>query len=190
MSELVVPQAKELASKDTPFDSRNPSVYRNKQGGLITRGLFHGVPSLHDISQCIYTFRDYDHDGYLSLRRRYLDLEDLTEYEFANKYFESYEHWQLVADASWAREYIAKWRTELEIRLKAKALRAILDEAELGGKNSFQANKYILEKGWVSERIGRPSKQKIKEEALELARSNYQINKDLERLGVNPKEIN
>lgn len=133
-----------------------------------------------------YTLQDVDGE-YPSLRRLYFLEEDLTEYLFAVKYFDSWAHWQRICECKWFKPYIEAWRTELEIKLKAEALRSIIEESRLGGKNSYNAKQYLIAKGWIpkdieTNRRGRPSKQDILNEASRQALANYKIEDDLKRL--------
>jgi hypothetical protein len=125
---------------------------------------------------------------YPSLRRLYLEEEDVTEYLFANKYLESWEHWTILCECLWFKGIVSRWRTELEMLLQAKALKYILDESISGGKNAYDANKYIVAKGWIKlegNRRGRPSKQEISRAAAEQAFADYKVQEDAKRLGIN-----
>jgi hypothetical protein len=82
-------------------------------------------------------------------------MEDVTEYEFAQTYFVDYPHWQKICNNSQLRKEIDKWRVELELKLRARALRSLVGQAE---KGNFNAAKYIAGKEWESKR-GRPSKE-------------------------------
>src|SRR5574337_902614 len=52
--------------------------------------------------QSIYTLKeeDYMYEGklYPSLKRLYLEMEDLTEYEFANTYLLGWKHWKRLCE--------------------------------------------------------------------------------------------
>lgn len=124
--------------------------------------------------------------GYPSLKRLYLEEEDLTEYLFATKYFGGWHHWKLICEGP-LRDKIAEWRTELELKLQAKALKSILIEAECGTKNQFQANKYLMQKGWVTSdnRRGRPTKADIQKQASEIAHSDDIVSQAAKRLEIN-----
>jgi hypothetical protein len=132
----------------------------------------------------VYTLSDEDHEnGTPSLYKIYMAMEDITEYEFANYCFTGWEHWTTLCNCSWFKPYINRWRTELELKLKAQAIRRIRDEAEFGGKNSYQANKWVVDRGWIEgDRKGRPTKQQIKEEAAARAAEINRIEEDLKRL--------
>lgn len=159
-----------------------------RNGALVTKGLFlENYTS--DRENVMYSLSRQDKEGAPSLYKLYLSMEDLTEYEFALTYFESWEHWQSIAQAAWMEPYITKWRTELQIKLKSMAVKEMIKEATLGGKNAFQALKWIIDKGWIERPAGpgrgRPSKEEIRKAAVEAAFSDTQIQDDLKRLGIN-----
>lgn len=125
-------------------------------GRYLTQGLFYESEYDHTFAQ--YTLASYDKtvDGitYPSIKRLYLEMEDLTEYEFASTYFVDYPHWQKICRNKALLEHIEGWRNELELKLRARALRNLVGQAE---KGNFNAAKYIAGKEWEAKR-GRPSK--------------------------------
>lgn len=171
----------------------NPK-FRNNSNGRYLKGLFFEMtPS--DKSSVSYTLKDWDHtvDGvvYPSLYRLYLEQEDLTEYEFANTYLDGWEHWEMLTSCSWFKPYAERWRKELALKVKARALNRLKAEAASSSKNSFLANKYLVEKGWVDKTDnhgrGRPSKEEVKAAANEIVLSDRRIQDDYDRL---MKEVN
>ena len=168
-------------------DGIDRSKFR-RNGTLVTKGLFleNYTPDRENV---LYTFKKEDHGQYRSLYKLYMASEDLIEYDFANAYFESWEHWQSIVNALWMKEHISKWRSELEIKLKSLAVKEMVKEAMLGGKNAFQALKWIIDKGWIERTQihgrGRPTKDEIRKAAMDAAFSDNQIQDDLKRLGIN-----
>ena len=155
-------------------------------GAHITKGLFWELNE-YDRSICLYTLKDEDHEGLPSLYRLYMEMEDPTEWRFANEYLDGWSHWEKIVGSPWFKDHVTRWRKELDLKMRAKALTAIREEAEGLGKNSFQANKYILEKGWVvnsetKSKRGRPTKDDIKKEAVRLAEESTAYDEDAERI--------
>lgn len=144
--------------------------------------------SYEDRSNVLYTLKDFDHDGYPSLYRKYLLLGDLTEIEFARTYFESWEHWLMVCECSWFKPYIARWREEVSLIEQAEALKAIKVIAkDKTSKDHFAANKIILAygkpKGSPSKaHVGRPSKEEITKQAQALFREEKETAEELLRI--------
>jgi hypothetical protein len=126
-------------------------------GRYLTQGLFYEVEYDHTFAQYTLASNDKEVGGrtYPSIKRLYLELEDITEYEFANTYFVDFPHWQKICNNSYLRKEIDKWRNELELKLRARALKNLVGQAE---KGNFNAAKYIAGKEWESKR-GRPSKE-------------------------------
>lgn len=157
--------------------------YKDDQGRLLYSKLFYErtIPPTRD--KVKYTLKDQDHEGSKSLYLLYMAEEDPTEYSFATKYFDSYEHWIELTNKEWFKEYANRFRLELETKIRSKALNNIIKESRSGSKNSFLANKYLLEKGWQSKGTkGRPSKDQIQKAAEEIATSDSKIREDYLRI--------
>lgn len=109
--------------------------------------------------EAIYTLKEdhWEYNGkiYPSIKKLYLEAEDPTEYEFANTWFMNWTHWQRVCENKAIKPYIEQWREELEIRLRSKAVRSLMYEAS---KGSYQAAKWLADRGWDNRGAGRPSK--------------------------------
>lgn len=170
----------------------NPK-FRNATNGRYLKGLFFETTG-SDKASVSYTLKDWDHtvDGivYPSLYRLYLEQEDLTEYEFANTHLDGWEHWEMLTSSNWFKPYVSRWRRELMLKLKARALNRLKAEAASTSKNAFLANRYIIEKGFVDSGEksgrGRPSKDEVRAAAESIAISERRLEEDFERL----KELN
>jgi hypothetical protein len=145
----------------------NVVPFKTPQGKHYLRGLFY-EETLADKSTVSYTLKDDDYAGYPSLRRLYLETNDPTEYEFACKYLAGWKHWEMLSESAWFKPYVTRWRKELDLRLKSKALVKIMEIADKEGKEAFNANKFIL--SWKSDtnKVGRPSKNEIIDRTEEL----------------------
>ena len=134
-----------------------------------------------------WTMKDQDHivDGvtYPSLKERYMSFNDPTEYLFAMDVFGDWEHWKQIARSYYWKPIIKRWREELEVKMKAEALRSIIEEAE-HGKARVSAAKYLIEKGWVDkeDKRGRPSKEAVKTEAAKMVKIKDEIDEDIKRM--------
>lgn len=166
----------------------NPK-FRNATNSRYLKGLFYEMTPM-DKSSVSYTLKDWDHtvDGivYPSLYRLYLEAEDLTEYDFANAHLDGWEHWEMLCACTWFKPYVARWRKELMLKLKARALNRLKAEAASSSKNAFLANKFLIEKGFVESEgkstKGRPSTDQIKSAAQEIAAEERRVAEDAERL--------
>ncbi|SHH47151.1 hypothetical protein SAMN05444169_7620 [Bradyrhizobium erythrophlei] len=160
------------------------SKFKNTMGARLTKALFYETTNL-DKSSVIYTLKDEDHLGYPSLRQLYLAEGDPTEFKFAVSHLDGWDHWTDLCESSWFKPYLSRWRNELELKIKSAALARIMVEAKTASKNSFMANRYLVERAWESRhesKVGRPSKAAIREAAHEQASDAARIAKDFERL--------
>ncbi len=108
------------------------SKFSTENNILYTNALFKEL-DYQDAGVYIYTIghEDIEEDGRVlpSIRKAYLELEDLTEYEVATKYFQSWAHWKKVRESSKVKPYIDEWREELEVRMKSRGLKGIMGKA-------------------------------------------------------------
>jgi hypothetical protein len=160
--------------------------FRNDQNIRYTKGLFFET-TLADKSSVVYTLKDWDHEGYPSLYRLYMETNDPTEWQFATKYLDGWEHWEILCECNWFKPYIARWRRELEIRMKSQSLARIMASAKIPGKEQLMANRYLIEKGWEPKgeqdrKRGRPSKEDIQKEAHRISSTDSRLNADFERI--------
>lgn len=158
--------------------------FRIDTGQRLLRGLFYET-TLADKTGVVYTLKDRDHLGYPSLYRLYMETDDPTEYVFATTHLESWDHWERLCKCTWFKPYVTRWRRELELRTRARALAQIKTAASAGTKDSFQAQKFLVSSGWKSpetNRRGRPSKEEIAAEANRIAIDKSALDEDLARI--------
>ena len=165
--------------------------FKNAIGAHLLKPIFFEYDNSEHLYS-VYTLKDYDHtvDGvtYPSLRKLYVEMEDPTEYEFAVKHLDGWVHWKKLTESSFFQQYLKEWREELEVRMRAKALNRIKTRATGDTKDSFAADKILLAGGWKTqstEKVGRPTKDKIKEEANKLFMESTEFDEDFKRLGIN-----
>lgn len=150
-----------------------------------------------DAEEAVYTlkYQDIERDGktYISLYRLYITAEDLTEWEFAAEHLLGWDHWERLSSLSAFKEHVEVWRRDLEQKIKSRAFKAILQEADEAGKNAFEANKLLLNGKWkelankaVGERPqrGRPSKVEIEGRTQEELSAHKTLIEDMKRLGL------
>lgn len=160
--------------------------FTNSMGRWRTKSLFYEL-TLEDKSEVLFTLKEEDHEGFVSLYRLYMEMADLGEHRFAQKHLGGWSHWIEIANASWFKSYIDSWREELTAKIRTEAIVGLQEEARTG-KARFQALKFLAEKGWetkpkvASARPGRPSDERIKQEAENLNRLRRDILEDHERI--------
>lgn len=165
--------------------SSNP--FKAANGQHYIRQIFYELNTEgHELS--LYTLKDYDivvdNRVLPSIHNLYVATEDPSEYLFANKYFDNWGHWQKIANSTSLKEYVTAMREELAVKLMARSLNSIKELATGDTRDSFQANKYLLEKGWASTtgRKGRPTKDSVKKEAELLLKDKEDFKDDFDRM--------
>lgn len=153
-------------------------VFKTDGNFLYTKQLFYEQADV-ERQYVLYTLKDEDHQGYPSIKRLYLEMEDETEYLFATTYFASWNHFKKICATPWFKPVIQEAREELRLKLAARNLAKIREKAKEG---HVQANQYLLERKWDSAGPGRPSKKKIQEEASRLVEDKSFISEDYDRL--------
>lgn len=140
--------------------------FRTPTGSRYLQGLFYEMVNA-DKSTVSYTLKDEEHLGFPSLYQCYMETDDPTEYQFAVSHLDGWRHWETLSKCTWFQEYIERWRRELEVRIRSKALARLGTVAASGGKESFSANKYLLEGNWKTAgeiKRGRPTNLALKKE--------------------------
>lgn len=134
---------------------------------FLTQGLF--IEHQYNTERAVYSWgeedKEYKGKTYPSLKRLYLEMEDVGEYEFATTHLCGWKHWMRLCDnESVLLPHIEEWRMELEIKLRGRAIKNIINDANAGKPSSPSSNKYLADKGW-SKKVGRPTKAEQEREA-------------------------
>lgn len=156
---------------DKPL-SKEDTIFKDSRGRFLTQALFFEYKSTNNTVKPLYTLKEKDHtddDGntYLSLKRLYLDMGDVMEDAFASEYFYSIRHWKKVMSNKAIKPHVEEWREELEVQLRSRALRNIVDLADNG---NYQANKTLLDRGWLdkADKKTDKTKDKVKENTADI----------------------
>lgn len=156
--------------------------YKDEKGRYIVQGLFLEVQYNTDLAVFTLDGVDKTYKGvvYPSLKRLYLECADPKEYTFANKYLFDWDHWQRVCRNSMLRAHVDKWREELELSLVSEGVSALIDLAL--NEKSYQAAKYLAERGWDKKARGRPSQDEVAEEIKKRADMEASFDDDFQLL--------
>lgn len=160
--------------------------------GYQTKGLFYEttLPDERPEFGTSWTLKEKDlvagDKTYRSMKRVYLDMEDVTEYDFAMATLGSYKHWERLVESPIIRKHIDQWRKELNLKLKARAMKAIINAATVDEKSSFQAMKYLADNEYLDKKAkrGRPSKEEVSAELRREVEINKTFKDDAERIGL------
>lgn len=140
------------------------SKFKDEKGRYIVQGLF--LEDRYNTDLAIYTFdgEDKEYKGvvYPSLKRLYLEECDVEEYNFAKKYLYDWPHWKRLCSNAIISRHIDQWREELELSIRSEAIGTMVHLAL--NEDSYQAAKFLADKGWVKNSRGRPSKEEVEGE--------------------------
>ena len=153
------------------------------KGAPLTQGLFLET-SYGNTENVIYTLKSRDHvykgRKLFSIKRLYLEMEDPTEYQFSYEYFLDWDHWNRIKRNKTIASHLEGLEEELEVRLRAKGVSELIKHANSG--NSFQAAKWLADRGWDKRAAGRPSKEEMDRESKIQNRIAEEFNGDIVRL--------
>lgn len=164
-------------------------LYKDTMGRFRTQSLFWEFKYRAFIP--VFTLKDEDHTvkgvTYISMRRLYLEYGDPTEYEFAMGVLGSWAHWMKITQNTLLRVYVVKWREELELKLRAEAIREVrYISQDPTNKGRLGAAKWMADKGWDKKR-GRPSKAEVTKERKLVAGVHDDLDEDYNRI-IGPSE--
>lgn len=128
-----------------------------------------------DTTYAVFTTKDEDYqtpDGrhLYSLKKLFLaiSVNDPTEYTFAQTVFGNWNHWMSISKSPITGKMVSEWRDELVVKIKSNAIRHIASEMiNIESKNSFQAAKLLLDKGWLEKEVASQAKKKLEEKKNE-----------------------
>jgi hypothetical protein len=120
------------------------------------------------------------------MKKMYIEMEDVTEYDFAHAALGSYKHWERLLESPIIRPHIDQWRKELNLKLKARAMKSIIKAATEDEKLSFQAMKYLADNDYLDKKgkRGRPSKEEVQAELRKEVQTNKTLQDDAARIGL------
>lgn len=167
------------------------SKYTNSNGVRRLSSLFVELCRTNEEKEtAVYSLKDNDYKGYKSLFRLYMAECDPIEYTFATKNLADWTHWQMLCDATWFKPYVQRWRFELELYIKARAIAQLINESTKSTREGLAAAKFLIEKGWTLDKHtkGRPSKDDIAQAANQLAETRSNLNEHMIRIGLIDKD--
>jgi hypothetical protein len=165
-------------------DKIDKSKFKDEKNRYIVQGLF--LEDRYDADMSVFTFdgedKIYKGKKYLSLKKLYLEHGDPMEYSFARKYLYDWNHWQRLRKNVIVGKHIDDWKRELELSLVSEGVSALIDLAL--NEKSYQAAKYLADKGWDKSERGRPSKEEVEGELKRRADSDAEFNEDFKLLSM------
>lgn len=183
-------QKKEAESKVIKEYNHNPAnnQFKDIKGCWRVHSLFYEWNITDYVSLFTIHNEDRIENGipYRSLYKIYMSYSHVpgSEYEFATKELGGWEHWlRLCSAGKNIVELIQQWRDELEVRIRAGAIKSMMTNALEPTAVGANAAKWLAEKGYAPKR-GRPSKEERQAHLKREESINKQIEADLERVGL------
>lgn len=127
-----------------------------------------------------------DVEGLIDCKATFIELMDPTGYLWAQKYLESWEHWERLLRAPWFQEAVETWVRELKLKLKSEAIQKVREIASGSSPQSLPASKYLATADWEETRNvrGRPSKEELRGKLKENVRLIEEEREDAKRIGL------
>lgn len=169
---------------------RYRDVMLDKMGRFRTTSLFWEYRKDAEKYPPLFTTKDRDYtvDGvtYRSLKAIYFSYDHIpsNEYEFALDVFGSWEHWIWITTKSQLKGMFASWREELEIKIKANAIRTIIQQSRDPEKGLAAARMIASGEHKGETKRGRPSKAEVERERKIEAGVRDNLEADMERIGL------
>lgn len=122
---------------------------------------------------------------YPSLKQIYFTYDHIPnmEYDFAMEVFGSWEVWERITKCV-IKDLIQDWRDEYEIKLKADAIRKMIQLSKQDSAAGATATRYLADKGYLDKKVGRISKADKEREIKIAAGLHDDLSSDMERLGL------
>ncbi len=156
------------------------TTFRTPQNKLITSALFKEYAQTQGYQ--MYTCMPVDCHGLPSIQRLYIEMMDVAEFQFAEKYFEGWKHWCLIRDAKWFKSTYKEMRDALEAKMQSLAHQEML-ELVYSGKAGHQTLAYLGNKGYLEkEKVGRPNKKAVEKAADEEIKRKAKEQQELDKL--------
>jgi len=171
----------------TKLVERERDKFRGYGNKPLTEALF--IETCTDKETALYTLSVQDrrvHDVfYPSLHKRYVELADVAEHNFATLYFEGYTHWLKIKSLKFFEPFYAAMVEELNAKLRGEAINLMLEQMRDGSANQSTL-KYLADNDYIPKATrGRPKKDELAKEIKKQATANLAIVKDLERIKHN-----
>lgn len=160
----------------------NKEKMKDEKGRYIVQGLF--LEDRYNTDLAMFTFdgshKEYKGKTYYSLKKLYLDLMDPVEYIFATEYLVDWPHWQRLCNNAIIGRHVEQWREELSLKLASEGAMQMVNLAL--EKESYQATKWLSDRGWDVKEKGRPSKSQIDEAIKKKADEMSEWDEDHQRI--------
>ncbi|NOQ73231.1 MAG: hypothetical protein GQ574_14585 [Crocinitomix sp.] len=136
------------------------NLFKDGKNRYITQSLFLELGYNTDLA--VYTLdgedKVYKGKTYPSLKKRFLEMRDPEQYLFASEHLFDWGHWKRIRNNNLITPHVEEWEEELSALLRSEGIQTILEAADAG---SYQAGKWLNDRGWEVKKAGRPSKADV-----------------------------
>ncbi len=119
--------------------------------------------------------------------KKYMEIQDPTEYQVAIQLFGSWDHWQALQKGKWFREHLVGWREELKIKLESQRYHEMVKNLD-DPRNTAQATKWLADRyGLAPKKLakrGRPSKEEVASNLRRITQATDETDEDAKRIGL------
>lgn len=154
-----------MTSNVTDIKSEDADAYKalkDTMGRFRTQSLF--IEHRNPKYPAPFTLKDDDTRGAVSMRMKYLEISDPTEYSTAIALLgpQGWRHWQILLETEWFKPHVERWRLELKTKFESDRFQEMNSVAtnQLGTPAGIAATKWLADrysnKGTSAKR-GRPS---------------------------------
>lgn len=161
----------------------------NESNVRLTKQLFIEYDHISDKDHAVYTLAKFDKEvngkTYPSLYRLYMEVGDITEAAFVEKYLYDWEQWERIQKSPALAEEVEQWRRDLRKKLSGQLVEILVNDAfDERSKSRTASAKYLLDNivkpNKTKATRGRPShKETDKSDNFHLEK---EIAADLERI--------
>lgn len=130
---------------------------------------------------CLYSLMPWDKRKggvfYPSIHKLFVEMGDVSEWNFANKYFDGYQHWLQVKASAFFKPVYAAMVEELHAKIQGESVQKMIEQMK-AGEASQATLSYLANKGYIEKAaVGKPKRKKPEDKA-----KLYSIKSDLERI--------
>ena len=160
----------------------DPRIFKDTGGRQRTRSLFKELET--DDYPSFFTLADSSTDTHVSVRAKYMEYSDPTEYRVALALLGSFDHWETLCRLPWFKVHVDKWRKELVARITSEAVAKSREISTGNGTAALSAAKWLATQGWreTGNKRGRPGKHELSREAKRLAELRQDVAADTARI--------
>jgi hypothetical protein len=162
------------------------SKMRDTRNKMRTRSLFKEMRPSNSKYPAYFTLKDQDTpEGHISMRRKYLEIADPTEYAVGVSLLGDFKHWQALCELSWFKAHVDRWRIELQTKLESQAVSVLKEvSSDKNASGRVQAAKLLVERPWERKDSlrGRPSKVELEGYKKQAIQDSDEVDEDYARI--------